>query len=164
MVLRDGTALPYDADTQLITYQGVVEIPGTTKEQLYNRARDWLLKTASTTRTYAPQGISTDQLISRGRWPSTFMSFPVGFVQYTISIYLKEGRYKYVISNLSHGDGSATEGGLATGPLEQPDAPLTIMGSKRQWDKIRKQADTDAKKLAADLQVAMRDPKNPGDF
>ncbi|RZK33076.1 MAG: DUF4468 domain-containing protein, partial [Hymenobacter sp.] len=42
--LLDGTELPFDPATHQITYQGVVEVAGATKEQLYTRAYEWLAK------------------------------------------------------------------------------------------------------------------------
>jgi hypothetical protein len=89
----------------------------------------------------------------------------VSLTQYSLSIYLKEGRYKYVLSNLTHGSPGGGQDVAAAGPLEQANVPLIPMGGKRYWNQVRKQADTSAKKLVADLQNAMKGPtKDPRDF
>ncbi|GAB3727588.1 hypothetical protein GCM10027594_09610 [Hymenobacter agri] len=36
--LADGTPLPLDPEAQQVTYQGVVEVPGVSKDALYDRA------------------------------------------------------------------------------------------------------------------------------
>lgn len=166
--LADGTPLPYDADTHLLTYQGVVEVAGATQAQLYVRARDWAAKTSSTNNASQPEGTTTDQVVTKGTWPVTIsmlgMTYPAGFVQYTLSIYVKEGRYKYVLTNLTHGSTGQGDGPAAAGPLEQANAQLIPMGGKRLWEGVRKQAHADAQQLVTDLQRAMRGSKDPKDF
>jgi hypothetical protein len=168
-VLLDGTALPYDTDTQLITYQGVVESTGVTQAQLYARAQDWLAKTANTTSNTPPQSTATDQLVAKGSWPSTISlmggTVAAGTIQYTLSIYFKDGRYKYVLTNLTHTSTGGVQDIAAVGPLEQVDVQIIAMvGSKRPWDRMRRQADVNAQKLVADLQNAMKGTKDPKDF
>jgi len=167
-VLADGTPLPYDAETHLITYQGVVDAPGLTQAQLYTRAQDWLAKVTSA--TSVPQApATTDQLVGKGTWPVTvsnmMVTYPAGVVAYTLTLYLKEGRYKYVLTNLTHASDGSNEYVLAAGPLEQDHAQPIAMGVKRHWQGVRKQADTSARKLVIDLQNAMKGPaKDPKDF
>jgi hypothetical protein len=170
ITLADGTELPVDAETHLITYQGVIEAPGLTQAQLYTRAHDWLARTSSIDNTPQPQNAATDQLITKGSWPVTITAglagtLAAGFVQYTLSIYLKDGRYKYVLSNLTHGSPGGGHDVAAAGPLEQANVQLIPMGGKRYWNQVRKQADMSARKLVVELQNAMKGPaKDPKDF
>ncbi|RZK11492.1 MAG: DUF4468 domain-containing protein, partial [Hymenobacter sp.] len=46
---EDASPLPLDPQTQLITYQGVVQVPGVSQADLYARARAWATNTYSTT-------------------------------------------------------------------------------------------------------------------
>jgi hypothetical protein len=63
--LPDGTTLPYDTDTHLISYQGVVEVQGATKDQLYTRAYDWRLRTFRTSNNVVQQH-EADQVVGSG--------------------------------------------------------------------------------------------------
>lgn len=163
--LLDGTLLPYDPDTHLIAYEGVVETPGLTKDQLYTRAYDWMLRTFRTSNNVV-QKKEADQVVGSGAWPIFLLHQEAGYVIHTLTVYVKDGRYKYVLSNLSHQSGSANLKGLRSGgPLEQPEASLIpLLGAKKQWDNVRQQANNEAQKLVANLQTAMKGTKDPSDF
>jgi hypothetical protein len=164
--LPDGTQLPLDADTHLITYQGVVETPGATKDQLYTRAYDWMLRTFRTSNNVV-QKKDAGQVVGSGAWPIILFHQDAGQVVHTLTVYVKDGRYKYVLSNLTHqSEGAdAMKGFRSGGPLEQTDVRLNPMffGNK-QWNNVRQQANTEAKKLLVSLQSAMNGAKDPSDF
>lgn len=164
--LPDGTLLPYDADTHLITYQGVVEVAGASKDQLYTRAYDWMLRTFRTSNNVT-QKKEADQVVGSGAWPVLIYHQDAGTVVHTLTVYVKDGRYKYVLSNLTHqSEGAAGEKGFRSGgPLEQNDVRLNPMffGSK-QWNNVREQANREALKLVASLQASMKGTKDPKDF
>ncbi len=51
----DAAPLPIDADTQLITYQGVVPVAGVSQADLYARAAAWAARTGNSVRVLRPQ-------------------------------------------------------------------------------------------------------------
>ena len=164
--LPDGTLLPYDADTHLIAYQGVVEVPGASKDQLYTRAYDWMLRTFRTSNNVV-QKKEADQVVGSGAWPVIVYNQDGGSVVHTLTVYIKEGRYKYVLSNLTHqSTGAAADKGFRSGgPLEQNEVRLNpLLFSNKHWNNVREQANLAAQKLVASLQAAMKGGKDPSDF
>lgn len=178
---QDAAPLPIDPQTQLITYQGVVEVPGVSQAALYARATAWQA------RTYSPadarvegQGSATSQLVIKGAWRaagrSTYdgvlRSTYAGVVRHTLTIYVKDGRYKYMLTNLTH-DAAGTPNLRSGGPLEQPKASLygyAGLGSQKPWADLKQDAARDARQLADSLQAAMtqrpvqKTAKKPSDF
>lgn len=136
--LLDGTLLPYDADTHLIAYQGVVEVPGLSKDQLYTRAYDWMLRTFRTSNNVV-QKKEVAQVVGSGAWPIVLFHQESGYVIHTLTVYVKDGRYKYVLSNLSHqSDNANLQSFRSGGPLEQPEVSLNpLLGGKKPWNNAR---------------------------
>ncbi|UOQ64424.1 DUF4468 domain-containing protein [Hymenobacter volaticus] len=164
--LLDGTVLPFDSDTKRISYQGVVEVPGTTKDQLYVRAYEWLAKTyRSANAVIQMQDKEAGRLVGKGVMKVTLRGFNAGYVQHTITIYLKDGRYKYILTDFAHEAGGAKDV-YSAGPLERPDGEVMAFGDKKTWDKVRRDATADAELLIKDLQAAMtvKAGKDPSDF
>lgn len=167
----DAAGLPVDPQTHLITYQGVVEVPGVSKADLYTRANAWVANTyRSANAVIQMQDKEAGQLIVKGLTRVTVrslgMNADAGVVRHTLTIYVKDGRYKYVLTGLTH-DGTGTPNIFSAGPLEQEIGKLYSMGnSKKQWDEIKRQANQDAYRLVADLQAAMslKGAKDPSDF
>ncbi|MDO7851601.1 DUF4468 domain-containing protein [Hymenobacter convexus] len=165
--LLDGTRLPYDAETHLITYQGVVEVPGVGKDQLYVRAHEWVAKAyRSANAVIQMQDKEAGRLVAKGAMQITLpvlgAAADAGYIRHTLTLYVKDGRYKYVLSNLEHTDVRLRA--TSVGPLEKEDLPFGM--SKKQWDHLRRDADKGAKELISELQAAMtlKGTKDPSDF
>jgi hypothetical protein len=61
-------------------------------------------------------------------------------------VYVKDGRYKYVLSNLRHQSSGAAagKGFRSGGPLEQDDVRLTpLFFGNKQWNNVRQQANSE---------------------
>lgn len=100
-----ASPIPMDPDSKLITYKEVVQVEGT-RSELFNRAIEWVNKqyknpTAATT-VRDPQTGLIDIL---HRIELTFDEKGVtrlaGIVEYSIKLELKEGRYRYTITNFT---------------------------------------------------------------
>jgi hypothetical protein len=181
---EDANPLPLDPQTQRITYQGVVEVPGVSQADLYTRATAWLAQ------TYAPADAPADalvtgqpsagQLVVQGAWRAAgrttyqgvLRSSYAGVVRHTLTIYVKDGRYKYILTNLAH-DAAGTPNLQSGGPLEQSKASLygyVGLGSQKPWADLKQAATRDARHLADSLQAAMtqqpvlKTAKKPSDF
>lgn len=176
----DTASLPIDPQSHLIMFEGVVAAPGVSQADLYARARAWIAKEyPGTTATVQPPTPAHDQLLLKGQRPAAlhlqtngiFRLTTAGVVRHTLVIYVKDGRYRYVLTDLTH-DASGLHSIKSGGALEQEHASLfgyAGLGSREAWDDLRVQAIRDVRQLLDDLQVAMTlqpvgKKKDPRDF
>jgi len=153
--------LPIDSTTKQISYTKVIEVPGTTKIDLYSRANEWFAKTYNSSQNVLQaQDKEEGKLIGKALMKSTLKGFNAGYVNYTISVFLKDNRYKYEVTDLAHEKGTSTLG--SGGALESNKAAtMSIMG--KQWVSIKIQADNEIKSLLSSLELAMNQ-KSKNDF
>ena len=150
-------ALPVSAETHRITYTGVVEVPGVSKDDLYTRATEWFAKTYNSSNAVLQmQDRAAGELVGKPVLPTTVRSlganYPAGIVKYTISVYLKDGKYKYEITDLVH---DAVGSKLCSaGPLENEKTGCMSM-TKGQWNEIKAQTDRAMQSLVASLSTAL---------
>jgi hypothetical protein len=99
-------ALPINPDTKLITYQEVINVPGTVKD-LYSRAIDWInvnyKNPDDATKVRDPQTgyIEILHRIDLERTDKQDTKIAAGIIVYTLKLELKEGRYRYTITDLN---------------------------------------------------------------
>jgi hypothetical protein len=165
-------SLPVDPDTKLITYSEVVETPGVNKNELYVRANTWFTRTFKSAKSVLElQDKEAGKLIGKGLL-SVMVKVPIvgatdaGTVATTITILCKDGKYKYVIDNLSHERpyGPNTEYWVSAGALEKekPEAGMMRRPNKKEWNDIKTAIDKDIMSLTADLKKSMA--KGDADF
>lgn len=88
--LLDGTSLPFDETTHQIAYQGVVEVPGVTKDQLYIRAHEWIAKAyRSANDVIQMQDKEAGRLVGKGSSKAVARGLNVGSVRHTLTIYIQ---------------------------------------------------------------------------
>lgn len=96
--------LPIDSTTHLITYSEVVNENGS-KDELYSRAREWFAKTYNSAQNVI-QMDDKDKIVGKALMQVYHKAFGKdhisGYINYTISIYFKDGKYKYEITNFYH--------------------------------------------------------------
>jgi hypothetical protein len=163
----DAAGLPVDPQTKLITYQGVVEVPGVSKADLYTRAYAWVANAyRSANAVVQMQDKEAGQLVAKGLTRITVrtmgMDMDAGVIRHTLTIYVKDGRYKYVLTNLTHEDSRPKA--VSVGPLEGENLPFGM--TKKVWARMKSDANRDAYRLVAELQAAMtlKGAKDPSDF
>jgi hypothetical protein len=178
----DATPLPLDPSTQHITYEGVVTVPGVSQSDLYKRAATWIAGAYSQgNATGLREDLTTGVLSLQGARPvavhnlyeGVMRSSYAGVVRHTLTIYVKDGRYKYVLTNLTH-DAVGTPNMRSGGPLEQERSSLfgyAGLGSHKPWTDMKVEATRDARHLMAELRAAMtlqpvdtKPAKDPHDF
>ena len=159
--------MPVDATTHRITYEGVVEVPGVTKEQLYSRALEWVAKAYNSAQDVIQmQDKESGKLVMKGLTKVSIRSYAGGVVRHTFSIYVKDGRYKYIITNFEH-DASVAPNIHSGGPLESEDGKIYALGGgKKAWQDIKQQTNQEMTRIVAGLQTAMtlKGAKDPSDF
>ena len=104
---QENTSIcPVDPDTKLITYKEVVEVPGNTSE-LFNRSIEWVNTRyknpteATKVRNPATGLIEIIHRIELTR-EEKGMVRPAGIVDYSMKIEMKDGRYRYTITNFNY--------------------------------------------------------------
>jgi len=136
-----------DSATHLITYSEVVQADGNQSE-LYSRAREWFAKTYNSSMKVI-QMDSKEKIVGKAL---THMRKYYGYINYTISIYLKDGKYKYEVTDLYHTGEYAGDG------VTIPDfgACEEMIGSKKKkFVYYLTQSDNDIKSLIASLKESM---------
>ena len=100
---------PIDSLTGKITYTDVVVIDSITEPtKLFSIAREWFAKSYnSSNHVIQMEDKENGKLIGRATIPVTYTgSFNThwegGYIDYTIALYFKQGRYKYEISDFIH--------------------------------------------------------------
>lgn len=164
--------MPVDPDTKLITYSEVIEVSGVSKNDLYVRANTWFTRTFKSAKSVLElQDKEAGKLIGKGVLP-IMIKVPImgatdaGYVGATVTIMCKDGKYKYVIDNLSHSKpyGANTQYWVDGGSLEQEKPKVGMMGrpSKKEWNDIKEATQKDILSMVADLKKGMA--KGDADF
>lgn len=160
----DADPLPLDPQTRRIAYEGVVPVPGASEADLYARAAAWVAKTYTPADTITRQPAQGEVQVHGARPAVLYHPFQgvprptyAGAVRHVLTIYVKDGRYKYQLTDLAHTAGGALNLNSG-GPLEQEKANLfgyAGLGSHKPWTDMRVAATRDARHLVEDLQAAM---------
>ena len=96
--------LPLNSETGKITYEGVVEIDGVSKADLYSKALEWFaLRYNSANDVIQLKDEDSGKVIGKGLFKINYYTREPS-IYHTISIYTKDGRYKYIITDLNYRD------------------------------------------------------------
>lgn len=154
--------IPVDPDTKLITYKEVVTVTGTPTE-LFNRAIEWINKQyknpADATKVRNPQ-TGLIEIIHRIELTrdENGVTRPAGIVDYSMKLEMKEGRYRYTITNYNYKE-------VSRKPIEywmdKKDKAYTPA-----WDNYLKQVDDATRKMIESLKLGMQppSPKKPDEW
>lgn len=100
--------MPLDANGKIV-YTEVVEMPNVIKDALYSRAYEWFAKSFKDAKNVIQmQDKDAGKIIGKGIFDGINvkccmgLSSVIGYVQFTLSIYLKDGKYKYEITDFVH--------------------------------------------------------------
>jgi hypothetical protein len=159
---KETPNLPIDSLTNKITYTEVVSVDSSAKKQeLFSRAREWFAKAyKSSTNVIQMEDKESGKIIGKALMQvyhkAMGREYPSGYINYTISIYLKDGRYKYEITDFYH---TGQPGGVpAYGACEDMiKTTLKAMGVSYQktFNYYLFQMDNNIKNLIVDLKAAM---------
>jgi|WetSurMetagenome_2_1015567.scaffolds.fasta_scaffold92090_1 hypothetical protein len=103
----NSVMFPFDSTTGRITYTGIVEVKGLTSQQIYLRATEWFAQTFVSGKSVIDlDDAVSGKIIGKGNLSFTYKNLmvtsPGGCVHFTITVLTKDGRYKYIITNLEH--------------------------------------------------------------
>lgn len=156
---------PLDANGKII-YTEVIEMPNIAKDALYSRAYEWFAKTFNSAQNVIQmQDKEAGKIIGKGIFDDMNSPGPLGmagvkgYMKFTISIYLKDGKYKYEITDFVHegiwtGEpyGDPSNGGALEN--EKPDCGRSVI-SLGKWEKVKIKANERALLLIESLNKAM---------
>lgn len=149
-----------------LTYTEVVHVDSVSKNDLYNRAKFWF----ATAYNSANDVLQIDnkeegEIIGKAIMiynPNVFSGSEQtkGSINYTIKIFVKEGRYKYEITDFIHDPYGNQYGkssmGLITTDKECPNPkPMAKGWSNKVWDDIKTQIENKMTSLIANLKEGM---------
>lgn len=99
--------MPIDNDSKIVSYQGVIELPGISKSELYKRAMKWMKEYyPNPTQVLQEQDSTGGKIVGKAQFDVTRTlkdgkTAPSDRVKYTITFLFKEGRYKYEITKIN---------------------------------------------------------------
>lgn len=155
---QQSANLPVDDDSKLITYKKVVDLPGTTKTDLYNRAWMWAHSFYKNPGDVIREKDSVaGKMICKARFKiknqpdkKTQVQTDAGDVQYTLTLDFKEGKYRYTLSNIGWQTKSAFPAEKWMDKTSQSYTP--------DWDFYLQQTSENAKSILASLEKGMATP------
>lgn len=153
-----------------LEYTEVVPVEGAPAAELYNRAMAWFVSSfVDSKQVLEVQNREEGLLIGKGTIgfepPSILSSNNIrGAITFTVSIMVKDGRYKYALTDFRH-NGTRTSnwvamdfGVITTSPVAPP-VPDTTKGMReKDWKAMQQIATRHAKQLVVTLREAMTKP------
>lgn len=131
-----STNFPLDSSTGQVTYTAVVTVDSTlTADILYTNAKEWAAKYfKSAQHVIQMDDKETGTLILKGNFKTgtncRAVIGPTDYINFTLSIYTKNGRYKYILTDLIVNT-TLQSGDLRNYPIDGTDKkPKSVMPKK----------------------------------
>jgi len=145
-------------------YEEVVEIPNVSKDDLYQRATSCMVSMFNDSKQVVKiQDKEAGKIVAKGFIDGTYRQLSTtiehGF-EFELAIYVKEGRYKYIVSNISHIGCTNPRftypkaGGLLSNG--EPDCGYGMSKMmKRDWKKYKEFAHAEVEKIVSIVKIQM---------
>jgi hypothetical protein len=153
-----GADDPAYVDTIKFEFTNVVPVDsGIKQDELYSRAREWFAKNFNNSKYVLQMDDRTSgKLVGKGSiqvHDSYAINPDAGFVEFSINVYVKDGRYKYDLNNFVHTDKGAL--GAAGGSLSNEKPSSTFFIKLKWWRQIKEQSFMQAQALIQSLHASM---------
>ncbi len=151
--------LSVDSVTNLITYTGVIEQEESPSDSLYSRAKKWAEKQFGGKPSYQSdkrnQKLVINGYLDAYSYSNKYTKKSIGRYNFKMTVWIKEGRYRYSITNLVH-EGIKGNAGEATRNYFEYyyTTTINIKGS----DQTLRYADKELNKMINGFVKAMKDP------
>lgn len=173
VIICKSQDLPIDPETNKISYSEVIEIEGVTKDELYKRAKSWFVTgTGASKLSLELEDEETGKLSGKvnasvsSKNPPAGM-FEVGVITNTVTLLVKDGRYKYIFTDFIHESGGLDKV-ISSGPLEQKKTTAKAitgnMPTQYQWNQIKKETDKRILSQVESLKKALGSKSTEMDF
>jgi len=157
----ESPQLPIDELTKLINYTEIVQLDTSfTKNDLYLRGREWFAKAYSSSKNVIQlDEKESGKIVAKALMPvyhkSMGTNYPSGYINYTITISFKDGRYKYEVSNFYHtGQNSIPDYGFCEAMINTTRKTLGFSYQKT-FDYYLHQMDNNINNLIGNLKTSM---------
>ncbi len=164
-IFASAQELPINEKTGKVSYEAVLQLEGMTASQIYIKGNEWFAKAFNSANDVIQMNDKeVGKIIGKGIIPVSSLGYSAGSFHYTISLMAKEGRCKYVITDIYH-DGSGTTNNVGSGGAMRNIKPEcgTMRMFKKYWKKIKIQADENLKILEKDLVEYMKNQSSDED-
>jgi hypothetical protein len=157
---KETPKLPIDSSTSKITYSEVVYLDSlANKQELFSRAREWFAKAYKSSRNVIQmEDKENGKIIGKALMQVYYKEFPYGYINYTISIYIKDGRYKYEFTDFHHTGQQGRDVpdfGVCEKMIKTSDKYMGIISYQKYYNYCLYQMDNNIKDLITDLKAAM---------
>ncbi|MEO5570032.1 MAG: DUF4468 domain-containing protein [Bacteroidia bacterium] len=150
----NAVKMPVNSETKLISYSKVVQADSVDKNELYMRAFNWAITFyKNPTDVIREKDPAAGKIVCKHRFKITNPPNKDGFekdaglVIYTLTIQVKDGRYKYDLSEINWKT-------ISYYPIERW-MDSKAAGYEKEYDYYLKLTDETAKKVLTDLETAM---------
>jgi hypothetical protein len=164
----ENAAIPYkrivlniDSNTNLISYNGIVEQEESSSDSLYLRAKKFAEKLFGKEKNVFEMQKYGQKLIVNGSinafsYSNKYNKKSIGKYEFRMIVYIKEGRYKYSITNLVHQLPTPSSGKPVRNYFE---FYLNSTSNVKAYDTILRYADREIKSTIKNFETAMKEPK-----
>jgi hypothetical protein len=149
---------PLDSKTNLYTFTDVVIVKDSvSKDELFNRSKNCFVSLfKNSQKVIQEENRENGVIVGKGNIKvyakALGMTAPAGYVNFTISLYVKNGRYKYIISNFIHeGSGSNMP---SVGNLEN-EKPGSFSWTNKQWNDVKNQVYNEIDNIIVTIKLEM---------
>ena len=153
--------LNFDSTTNLITYGAVVEQEESGSDSLYFRAKKFAEKVFGKDKSIYEVQKNGQKLVLNASIPAysygnKYNKKVIGKYEFKMTVLVKEGRYKYTITNLVHQGNPPSTGKPFRNYFEYYyNSTINV----KTYDTILRFADKDIKETMARFQTSMKEPK-----
>lgn len=151
---------PVNEKTGKITYTEVVNLDdSSSKKDVYFRTNKWFVETfTSSKHVIQMQDKDEGIIIGKGKFRVYTTAFKAysGNIRFTFTVYSKDNRYKYIVTDVHYDTGGTTA--VSNGDLfaDRPGKGIMTL-TKKQWFDIKQQTDNTIKGLIASLKKGMQE-------
>jgi|TARA_B110000211_G_C13952357_1_gene496772 hypothetical protein len=147
---------PISEKTGKVSYEGVVKIDSLSAQEIYSRANEWFAITFNSAQSVIQMNdAEAKKIIGKGSTNVMFRTFDGGQFFYTISFFAKEGRYKYIITDIYHKSSPANPNGSGGDIANETPSCKKWYLTIKQWSDFRTQAETNINLLIDNLNQYM---------
>lgn len=161
------TKFPIDSLTGKIRYSDVINVENASSNELYLRAKAWFAHSFNSAQNVIQfDDKESGKIIGKGLFSVrtvTLGSHDAGNIKFTIEIQVKDGKYKYIITDIWHEPGSSSIVSPGDLTLEKPGGGIMTMGMQN-WKGIKSQTDNKINNLIDSLKIAMSKKDDNGDW
>jgi len=154
-----GQELPINEKTGKVSYENIIKAEGSSASDLYVLANVWFIKTFnSANASILNNDKESGKIIGKGvisvRIKNIYMGYLAGGFDYTFNFTAKEGRFRYVITDIKH---EGKEEYIHSGGIienEKPECGSMNM-SKKTWKNLKAQVHDNLTALSKDFEQHM---------